>query len=186
MTFYDMASNTRQALVPALSMFAAIQAVGRAALSAVTAALNAVWSSVGLASWRAMFFRGATLALAPALTLAAWQPGSLALSLTAALAPVMAWAAYLTSAKNPEREELVRQWAREREALPRVDLATSTKPVTSTEPVRNTPRRDSLVKLREAVDELLLLREEDIDELLLEEGREILSAVGHGELQTCQ
>ena len=185
MTFYDMASNTRQALVPALSIFAAIQAVGRAALIGVTAALNAVWS-VGLGSWRAMFSRGATLALAPALTLAAWQPGSLALSLTAALAPALAWAAYLMSAKNPEREALVRQWAREREALARVDLVTSTMPVIRTEPVLNTPRRDSLVKLREAVDELLLLREEDIDELLLEEGSENLAAVGLGELQTCQ
>jgi hypothetical protein len=35
-------------------------------------------------------------------------------------------------AKNPEREALVRQWAREKEALARVTLVNSTQPVTST------------------------------------------------------
>jgi hypothetical protein len=54
-----------------------------------------------------------------------------------------------------------------------------------TEPVRNTPRRDSLVKLQEAVDELLLLCEEDINELLMKEGSGNLAAVGLGELDSC-
>jgi len=111
------------------------------------------------------------------------REAGIVLTLTAALAPGMAAAALLLFVINPERE-----------ALARVQLATSTMPVIRTEPVRNTPRRDTLVKLREAVDamegDIQELRRkqdckmdamrDDIDQLLLEEDSQNPAAAGLG------